>query len=82
MFYYTNFELFFLSCNVNFITNYFKRMHISHLLPFRFHPRGGCHMKQTGMLVDSLRDINVLNIWSRLGVPGKVPIILSRKGLV
>ena len=34
--------------------------------------RGGSHMKQTGMLVVSLKGVNFL-FWSRLGVPGKAP---------
>ena len=34
---------------------------------------GDAHMKQTGMLVISLRGVN-FGFWSRLGFPGKAPI--------
>ena len=46
-------------------------------------PGGGrnSHMKQTGMLVVSLRGVN-FGFWSRLGCPGQSANILSRQGLV
>ena len=51
-------------------------------------PRGGggvggegSHMKQTGMLVVSLRGVN-FGFWSRLGCSGQSTNILSRQGLV
>ena len=46
-------------------------------------PRGGgdSHMKQTGMLVVSLRGVN-FGFWSRLGCSGQSANILSRQGLV
>ena len=39
------------------------------------------HMKQTGMLVVSLRGVN-FGFWSRLGCSGQRANILSRQGLV
>ena len=42
---------------------------------------GDSHMKQTGMLVVSLRDVN-FGFWSRLGCSGQSANILSRQGLV
>ena len=42
---------------------------------------GGTHMKQTGMLVVSLRGVN-FGFWSRLGCSGQSANILSRQGLV
>ena len=53
---------------------------------YRFVPPGGggggdSHMKQTGMLVVSLRDVN-FGFWSRLGFSGQSANILSRPGLV
>ena len=42
---------------------------------------GRDHMKQTGMLVVSLRGIN-FGFWSRLGCSGQSANILSRQGLV
>ena len=44
---------------------------------------GGTHiiMKQTGMLVVSLRGVN-FGFWSRLGCSGQSTNILSRQGLV
>ena len=39
------------------------------------------HMKQTGMLVVSLRGVN-FGFWSRLGCSGQSANILSRQGLV
>ena len=45
-------------------------------------PGGGdSHMKQTGMLVVSLRGVN-FGFWSRLGCSGQSTNILSRHGLV
>ena len=45
-------------------------------------PGGGdSHMKQTGMLVVSLRGVN-FGLWSRLGCSGQSANILSRQGLV
>ena len=48
-------------------------------------PRGGgggdSHMKQTGMLVVSLRGVN-FGFWSRLGCSGQSANILCRQGLV
>ena len=45
-------------------------------------PRGGdSHMKQTGMLVVSLRGVN-FGFWSRLGCSEQSANILSRQGLV
>ena len=45
-------------------------------------PGGGdSHMKQTGMLVVSLRGVN-FRFWSRLGCSGQNANILSRQGLV
>ena len=47
-----------------------------------FDPGGGdSHMKQTGMLVVSLRGVN-FGFWSRLGCSGQSANILSRQGLV
>ena len=47
------------------------------------YPGGGghSHMKQTGMLVVSLRGVN-FGFWSRLGCSGQSANILSRQGLV
>ena len=42
---------------------------------------GDSHMKQTGMLVVSLRGVN-FGFWSCLGFPGQSANILSRQGLV
>ena len=55
----------------------------------RYHPGGGggggggedSHMKQTVMLVVSLRGVN-FGFWSRLGCSGQSANILSRQGLV
>ena len=47
------------------------------------HPGGGggdSHMKQTGMLVVSLRGVN-FGFWSLLGCSGQSANILSRQGL-
>ena len=44
-------------------------------------PGGDSHMKQTGMLVVSLRGVN-FRFWSRLGCSGQSANILSRQGLV
>ena len=44
-------------------------------------PGGDSHMKQTGMLVVSLRGVN-FGFWSRLGCSGQSTNILSRQGLV
>ena len=49
-------------------------------------PRGGgggehSHMKQTGMLVVSLRGVN-FGFWSRLGCSGQRANILSSQGLI
>ena len=45
-------------------------------------PGGGdSHMKQTGMLVVSLRGIN-FGFWSRLGYSGQSANILCHQGLV
>ena len=50
--------------------------------PNQFVPGGGCsYMKQTGMLVVSLRDVN-FGFWARLGCSGQSANILSRKRLV
>ena len=50
-----------------------------------FSPGGGgggdSHMKQTGMLVVSLRGVN-FGFWSRLGCSGQSANILCRQGLV
>ena len=43
--------------------------------------RGDSHMKQTGMLVVSLRGVN-FGFWSRLGCSGQSANFLSRQGLV
>ena len=42
---------------------------------------GDSHMKQTGMLVISLRGVN-FGFWSHLGCSGQSANILSRQGLV
>ena len=42
---------------------------------------GDSHMKQTGMLVVSLRGVN-FGFWSRLGCSGQSVNFLSRQGLV
>ena len=42
---------------------------------------GDSHMKQTGMLVVSLRGVN-FEFWSRLGCSGQNANILSRQALV
>ena len=42
---------------------------------------GDSHMKQTGMLVVSLRGVN-FGFWSRLGCSGQSGNILCRQGLV
>ena len=42
---------------------------------------GDSHMKQTGMLVVSLRGVN-FGFWSRLGCSGQSANILSPQGLV
>ena len=42
---------------------------------------GDSYMKQTGMLVVSLRGVN-FGFWSRLGCSGQSANILSRQGLV
>ena len=44
-------------------------------------PGEDSHMKQTGMLVVSLRGVN-FGFWSRLGCSGQSANILSRQGLV
>ena len=44
-------------------------------------PGGDSYMKQTGMLVISLRGVN-FGFWSRLGCSGQRANILSRQGLV
>ena len=44
-------------------------------------PGGDSYMKQTGMLVVSLRGVN-FGFWSRLGCSGQSANILSRQGLV
>ena len=44
-------------------------------------PGGESYMKQTGMLVVSLRGVN-FGFWSRLGCSGQSANILSRQGLV
>ena len=44
-------------------------------------PGGDSHMKQTGMLVVSLRGVN-FGFLSRLGCSGQSANILSRQGLV
>ena len=41
---------------------------------------GDSHLKQTGMLVVSLRGVN-FGFWSRLGCPGQSANILCRQGL-
>ena len=46
-----------------------------------FMPGGDSYMKQTGMLVVSLRGVN-FGFWSRLGCSGHSANILSRQGLV
>ena len=52
------------------------------LLPFALHilSRGDSHMKQTGMLIVSLRGIN-FRFWSRLGCSRQSTNILCRQGL-
>ena len=42
---------------------------------------GDSYMKQTGMLVVSLRGVN-FGFWSRLGCSGQSANILNRQGLV
>ena len=42
---------------------------------------GDSHMKQTGMLVVSLKGVK-FGFWSRLGCSGQSANILSRQGLV
>ena len=42
---------------------------------------GDSYMKQTGMLIVSLRGVN-FGFWSRLGCSGQSANILSRQGLV
>ena len=42
---------------------------------------GNSYVKQTGMLVVSLRGVN-FGFWSRLGYSGQSANILSRQGLV
>ena len=44
-------------------------------------PGGDSYMKQTGMLVVSLRGVN-FGFWSRLGCSGQSANILSHQGLV
>ena len=51
------------------------------LLTVYFPCGGDSHMKQTGMLVVSLRDVN-FGFWSRLGCSRQSANILSRQGLV
>ena len=41
-------------------------------------PGGDSHMKQTGMLVVSLRGVN-FGFWSRLGCSGQTPIFYAAK---
>ena len=48
---------------------------------FNYPGGGDSHMKQTGMLVVSLRGVN-FGFWSRLGCSGQSANILSRQGLV
>ena len=54
---------------------------------FTDNPQGGggggrdSHMKQTGMLVVSLRGVN-FGFWSRFGCSGESANILCRQGLV
>ena len=50
--------------------------------PYRVRvPGGDSHMKQTGMLVVSLRGVN-FGFWSRLGCSGQSANILRHQGLV
>ena len=44
-------------------------------------PGGDSHMKQTGMLVVSLRSVT-FGFWSRLGCSGQSTNILCRQGLL
>ena len=55
---------------------------IKNVIPY-FRPGGGgdSHMKQTGMLIVSLRGVN-FGFWSHLGCSGQSANILSRQGLV
>ena len=46
-----------------------------------FVPGGHSYMKQTGMLLVSLRGVN-FGFWSQLGCSGQSANILSRQGLV
>lgn len=46
-----------------------------------FEPRGYSHIKETGMLFVSLRDVN-LEFWSQFGCARHNAKILSREGLV
>ena len=56
-----------------------QALRISFIRPKK--PGGDSHMKQTGMLVVSLRGVN-FGFWSRLGCSGQSANILSRQGLV
>ena len=57
-------------------------MDLAALVVYCQDPRGGdSYMKQTGMLVVSLRGVN-FGFWSRLGCSGQSVNILSRQGLV
>ena len=59
-----------------------KDMYVEESLENRLQAReGDSHMKQTGMLVVSLRGVN-FGFWSRLGCSGQSANILSRRGLV
>ena len=61
-----------------------KRLRDVLLTVFSLNPGGGggdSHMKQTGMLVVSLRGVN-FGFWSRLGCSGQSANILCHQGLV
>ena len=78
---YLFFHLF--SSIVDFFENYAMR-EIEGLSLFSSRGGGGgvdSHMKQTGMLVVSLRGVN-FGFWSRLGCSGQSANILSRQGLI
>ena len=54
---------------------------VYHTNAFRHTPGGDSHMKQTGMLVVSLRGVN-FGFWSRLGCSGQSANILCHQVLV
>ena len=69
------------SCAINYVYLSSGRAKIQVTFPPGVGGGGDSHMKQTGMLVVSLRGVN-FGFWSRLGCSGQSANILRRQGLV